>query len=259
MDAARKATDTACRINGMCVCYTYGMPANMDAWTKVVETSDGSDDGGLVLAVFSWRPTGTEFGKVNGTAAVSFFSSRYSGVLEMRVWHPQWTPTEDEMREIAEDFSISPKWALTTDEFRRVPWGEMSARASAHFTAVDQAKSEGFQPPRWEDVEDLIEHGDFAGFRTSRDLRGHSQQLRAVHTYLQAVVDLEESGVAPVAAIADSEGISPSQARSLLERARTTGYISRPTHRFGGEIQPLADEVAERIDKAVRERRGAGK
>ena len=235
------------------------MPKQTDPWTKVVETSDGSTDGGLVVAVFSWRPTGTKNGKVHGTAAVSFFHSHVNGVLEMRVWHPQWAPSEDEMKEIAEDFSISPKWALTTDEFRRVPWGEMSARASAHFTAVDQAKSEGFQPPRWEDVEDLIEHGDFAGFRTSRDLRGHSQQLRAVHTYLQAVVDLEESGVAPVAAIADSEGISPSQARSLLERARTTGYISRPTHRFGGEIQPLADEVAERIDQAVRKLRGSGK
>ena len=235
------------------------MPKKTDPWTKVFETSDGSDDGGLVVAVFSWRPAGAKNGKVHGTAAVSFFHSHVNGVLEMRVWHPQWAPSEDEMKEIAEDFAISPKWALTTDEFRRVPWGEMSARASAHFTAVDQANSEGFQPPRLEDVEDLIEHGDFAGFRTSRDLRGHSQQLRAVHTYLQAVVDLKESGVAPVAAIADSEGISPAQARSLLERARTTGYITRPTHRFGGEIQPLADEVAERIDEAVRRLRGAGK
>jgi len=184
------------------------------------------------------------------TVAATFYHEHSPGVLEQRVWCPQWEPDDSELQDLVDEFQIEPKHPVTAEGLKRIPWQAMSRYADAHFANMHNDTSTGFRPPTFDEIETLIEEGDFVGYRTSRDLRGHAQQLRAVQTYLQAVTQIDDSSVSPITAIAESEGITIPSARSLLERARANGYISRPTDSRGAQVQQAAIDEADRIREA---------
>jgi len=238
---------SACRLHGRSACYIQGVPPKKKTskpsqpWIKTFTVTHDDDTD---IAVCSWDPNG-------GTVAVAFYSTLTPGMLEQRVWRSQFEPTDEDLQEVVKEFEVYPKNALTSAALRSVPWKAMAQHADAYRTELLSGDLNDFQPPTSEEVEDLIDSGEFAGFRNSRDLRGHAQQLRAVKTYLEAVAVIDELDTSPITALTESEGLSPTQARSLIERARSNGYITRPKEVAGAQIQEAALETARRIREEI--------
>jgi len=198
------------------------------------------DGWGEQFAVWLWD-------EESSTEAVAFYDLDIDtrGALEVRMWSPQWPTTTAERKEIAESFNMYPKRAFSDANRRAVRIGELHREALKHFGKQAGARIKYFDVPSEEDIATLIAAKDNVMFRNRRDLQAHVQELRALQQYLYAVVFLGSES--PMTRVSEFIGVDVTKSRSIIERARAHGYLTRNAGGVGGEITDYAEATAQAI------------
>jgi len=191
-------------------------------------------------AVFAWQPYAKGGG---GSAALCFFTGESRNPLEHVIWDAPRKPSEQEVSERVGRWRPDAKLPRGCGSVGEIPWAGLMQTSRKH--RAQESNLPSFHPPNPYDIHRLIELGEFAGYRTSRDLRGHSQQLRAAKEYVEALL----VGNRPIEAVSNAENLAPAQTRSLIERSRHNGYLTRP--RGIEQVTGKAVKVANQINKVI--------
>jgi len=214
--------------------------------TKRFEFIDGPRE---EFSVWLWdRDTNTE--------SVVFYDPEISSQspLEVRMWAAQFpTPTADR-KDIQDSFSSYPKQPFGDINRRAVRIGEIHREALKYVGKQAGSRIKRFDPPTPEDVELLVSARDNLMFRNKRDLEAHAQELRAVESYLIAVVFLGSES--PLSHVAETLGLDLQKSRGIIERARGHGYLTRNDGGVGGELTEYAEATAKSIRSAAKSYEG---
>ena len=167
----------------------------------------------------------------------------------LRLWREherEYLPVEEAAQLARErgEAAPFPTHQYSATDLRRPPFSEMRKRMLTEFLAQD-AESQ-FQPPSAEDMDTLLNSEAWLQMQnwTRRQAAAHFKQLTVIAPYMRAL-SLNE---APIQYVAKELGISPVQARNLVQLARDSGYLTKGKQgAAGARPTRLAADLAEKI------------